>query len=325
MTAMQIERAPLPSPGGGIPASEVEAHEAVDLEAVTASWLLGHRGRRTRVEYGRDVRRWVHWCDRMGVAPLEARRRHVDAWVTAELAEGASPASVRRYLSAVRGWYDHLVHDWEVLARNPAERVIPPKVPEPLQLSKLTAADVRGVIAQAAAEDEQTPGRHCELAVRLLAVQGLRVEEATELRCSDIGEMQGVMIAMIRGKGDKTRVAVLTGRTAELVRRRLAAPWVRTSHLREELLIPHAKRTLQTKVPAWGQAAGASRRVNCHELRHAAITLLLHEGHVDLVDVQAYAGHSNPATTISYDRDAGAIDRNPSRVLEAMLNEEDTP
>ena len=40
-------------------------------------------------------------------------------------------------------------------------------------------------------------------------------------------------------------------------------------------------------------------------------------------DVQDFMGHADPKTTRHYDRDAGAVARNPARIIETLLNKED--
>src|SRR4051794_3785193 len=96
----------------GVP--ELDADPAWRLAAV---FLVGYRGQ-TRRAYFNDIRSWFAWCAERGFSPLEARRHHVDAWIS-ELSEHpqpktgkpASPATIARRLSCLSGLYEYAVVD----------------------------------------------------------------------------------------------------------------------------------------------------------------------------------------------------------------------
>lgn len=311
MTALEIRHSD--GIGGGVRVPTIA--RSPDLEGLAASWLLGIRGRNTRVNYARDLRGWVEWCQAHDLDPLAAERGHVDGWVAEQLDQGAAPASVKRRLVAVRSFYDHLVHDAEVLARNPAARVQPPRVYRPPTIPKLSADQIRAMAELAAHE-----GPTFELAYRLLATCALRVSEACGLRVADIGRApDGTLVGMIRGKGDKQRVAVFTGRTAALVLAACEHEMVRASESGELRLVRATVRTVERRVKAWGAIVAPGVPITPHVMRHAAATILAGVDGVKLEDRQDFLGHADPRTTRHYDRDAGAVDRNPSRHLEALL------
>lgn len=65
--------------------------------------------------------------------------------------------------------------------------------------------------------------------------------------------------------------------------------------------------------------AGIDRHMTPHSLRRSAIQALLDSG-VPLRDVQRYAGHKDPATTMAYDRRAGSHDRDPVYVISREIS-----
>jgi integrase/recombinase XerD len=65
-------------------------------------------------------------------------------------------------------------------------------------------------------------------------------------------------------------------------------------------------------------AAGITKRVSPHSLRHSFVTLALDAG-VTLRDVQDAAGHADPRTTRRYDRARNNLDRHPTYRLAAFL------
>ena len=56
---------------------------------------------------------------------------------------------------------------------------------------------------------------------------------------------------------------------------------------------------------------GCGKHITPHSLRHSAITAALNAG-VSLRDVQEFARHADPRTTIRYDRARHSLDRHAS-------------
>ena len=64
--------------------------------------------------------------------------------------------------------------------------------------------------------------------------------------------------------------------------------------------------------------AGIIKKVGPHTLRHAFITAALDAG-VPLRDVQEAASHSDPRTTMRYDRARGSLDRHATYIVAAYV------
>ena len=64
--------------------------------------------------------------------------------------------------------------------------------------------------------------------------------------------------------------------------------------------------------------AGVTKRISPHSLRHSFITAALDAG-VPLRDVQEAASHSDPSTTIRYDRGHGSLDRHATYIVATFL------
>jgi integrase/recombinase XerD len=60
--------------------------------------------------------------------------------------------------------------------------------------------------------------------------------------------------------------------------------------------------------------AGITRRMTPHTLRHAAITAALNAG-AHLRDVQDFARHADPKTTMRYDRNRHSLDRHATYAI----------
>ena len=136
---------------------------------------------------------------------------------------------------------------------------------------------------------------------------GLRLQEGTNLRVADIDSGRG-MIHVRHGKGAKDRYVPLPKRTLALLREY----W--KTHRNPTLLFPSQGRDYidlrissepmsTSSVPhafrAALKASGNHKRASVHTLRHSWATHLLEAG-VNLRLIQAWLGHSSPATTSVY-------------------------
>ena len=65
-------------------------------------------------------------------------------------------------------------------------------------------------------------------------------------------------------------------------------------------------------------APGIAKTVTPHTLRHAFITAALDAG-VPLRDVQEAASHTDPRTTMRYDRARGSLDRHATDIVAAYI------
>ncbi len=64
--------------------------------------------------------------------------------------------------------------------------------------------------------------------------------------------------------------------------------------------------------------AGIDKRISPHSLRHSFITAALDAG-VPLRDVQEAASHSDPRTTMRYDRGRGSLDRHATYIVSTFV------
>jgi site-specific recombinase XerD len=137
---------------------------------------------------------------------------------------------------------------------------------------------------------------------------GLRVSEVVALQIGDI-DSQRNLIRVRQGKGKKDRYAMLSARLLEVLR-----CWFRSQHPAgqrpkvspEDWLFPGWRKgrhmntaSLQTVCREAARAAGLSKRVTVHTLRHSFSTHLLENG-ADIRIIQVLLGHSRIETTARY-------------------------
>ncbi len=289
---------------------------ARDVAQVTAVWLAARRSVHTRRAYRGDLGAWTRWCADVGVDPLAARRRHVQAWGAKLRASGRAPASVARRLAAVSSWYRVLAGE-DLIAAVPTVGLDRPAVN--VDDSTVLGLDLHAAAALLRTAERDGPRSHALVA--LLLLRALRLAEALALDIPDVTDtLRGHRVATVTGKGERTRLAALppavTRPVDTLIADRTTGP------------------IFATRTGTRWQPSGAYRvvrrlardaglphpeRVHPHALRHTAVTLALDAG-ANLVDVQDMAGHSDPRTTRRYDRARGRLDRDPTYTLAALLD-----
>jgi integrase len=151
----------------------------------------------------------------------------------------------------------------------------------------------------------------------LLALNGLRVSEATGAHVEALGIERGHRTLVVNRKGGKVVTIPLAPRTARAidlaVGERVNGPIFLAPNGRQ--LDRHGAARNVRRVAI---RAGISKPVGPHTLRHAFITAALDAG-VPLRDVQEAASHVDPRTTMRYDRARGSPGRHATYVAAAYL------
>jgi integrase/recombinase XerD len=177
--------------------------------------------------------------------------------------------------------------------------------------SHATGLDRNEVGALLVAAGLGSPAGHA--LISLLALNGLRVSEATGADIESLGTERGHRTLAITRKGGKKAVIPLAPRTARAVdlaiAERCAGP-IFTTTAGERLDRHGAGRVVRR--------AGLAKKIGPHTLRHAFITAALDAG-VPLRDVQEAASHADPRTTMRYDRARVSPDRHATCIVAAYI------
>lgn len=185
------------------------------------------------------------------------------------------------------------------------EKIELPKVRKK-QVTFLGAEEVERLIA--AVKTQDVTGVRDRAIIELLFCSGLRVSELVNLNRDHINLNRGEFT--VRGKGQKDRPVFISPEASEWL-----AEYLKTRNDSYSPLFirytgsPSADargddmrltpRTIQRIVSKYARAAGITKHVSPHSLRHSFATDLLMNG-ADLRSVQSMLGHSNIATTQVY-------------------------
>ena len=202
------------------------------------------------------------------------------------VSQGISWPALNQIVCALRFFYGVTLDHAEI-----PERIVYARTPRKLP-SILSADEVVRFL-------EAVPSLKTRVALTTAYAAGLRASEAVSLQVADIDS--GRMVLQVRhGKGAKDRTVMLSAALLAILRSywRLArpTPWLfpgRSPDKPIDVQVLHAACRSATK------AAGLTKRVSVHTLRHSFATHLLESG-TDIRIIQVLLGHSNLSTTARY-------------------------
>src|SRR5580700_743836 len=262
---------------------------------------------RTRGRYVRHVRAFAAL---IGRSPDTATAEDLRLFQLHQTQIGMQPPSINGAVSALRFFFT-VTLDRPDLARRLTVVPYPRRIPAVLSVEEVT------LLLRAAT----APKYKAAFATAYGA--GLRVSEVVALKVGDI-DSERMLLRVERGKGRKDRHAMLSPPLLELLR-----AWWREGRRRSLLLPggwlfpgrpvePLSARQLCRVVRAAAQAAGITKRVSPHTLRHSFATHLL-EQDVDIRVIQTLLGHAKLDTTALYTRVANTTIRAVTSPLDRLV------
>jgi len=282
--------------------------------------MAAERGaaRNTLDAYRRDLEDAAQRLGAQGVSLEEAQTADVEQLLAELAADGLSPATAARRLSALKRYYRFLLKERR-RADDPAKTLSGPKKPRPLP-KVLSEAQVEALF-DAADRMDGADGFRLRALLELLYAGGLRVSELVTLPLAAFARSERCLV--VTGKGGKERLVPLTDSAIQAVDEYKA---VRTDHLPSRAAVTHAvasrylfpsrsardghltRERFAQLLKALSLEAGLDpQQVSPHVMRHAFATHLLANG-ADLRSVQSLLGHADVSTTEIY-----------THVLEARL------
>ena len=175
-----------------------------------AGFLAGYTGL-TREAYALDLRQFATWCQQHHLRLFEARRADIECFARDLEARGRARATITRRLCTIAGFYRYAVEE-ELLEHSPAAHVRRPRLDYE---SHATGLDRNEVGALLVAAGLGPPAEHA--LISLLALNGLRVSEATGADIEALGIERGHRTLVITRKGGKVVTIPLAPRTARAI------------------------------------------------------------------------------------------------------------
>lgn len=250
--------------------------------------------------YELDFKRLKNYMDEHHIDVVRATFDELQAFVFDTFKDITSAKTQARLLSSIHSFYRFLLYH-HYIEQDPSELLEMPRVekklPEVLSLEEIDA--------MIACIDMSKPEGHRNRAIiEMLYGSGLRVSELTDLRLSNIYRQEGYM--RILGKGSKQRLVPISPVADEQL-----GYWLQDRNaldIKPEsidiVFLNHYGRQLTramifTIVKRLAQAAGITKTISPHTLRHSFATHLLQNG-ADLRIIQQLLGHESIVTTEIY-------------------------
>lgn len=224
-------------------------------------------------------------------------------YVSALLRRGLSARSQARMLVAVRGLFRYLRRE-SLVQVDPCQGVTLPRFARRLP-ELLTRHEVEALLTAPASD---TPlGLRDRAMLEFMYATGARISEVVDLQLVNVHLDQ--KLARLVGKGDKHRLVPVGQLAVAALQAYLqtARPLLVARSRRPDakhVFVNHRGGRL-SRQGAWGRlrqhalAAGITRNISPHKLRHSFATHLL-EGGADLRSVQTLLGHADISTTEVY-------------------------
>lgn len=218
-----------------------------------------------------------------------------------------SKATQNYYLIALRSYLKYLSK--KSIKTLDANQIELAKVDE-RQIVFLTDKELDEILAKPDLKTIQ--GLRDKAIMELLFSTGLRVSELANLKKKDINLDKNEF--SVKGKGGKVRVVFIDAKAKESLKQYLNARrdesdylFISYGHSNDQLKIKNLKfkissitpRSIQRMVHKYAKAAGITKHVTPHTMRHSFATDLLMAG-ADLRAVQSLLGHSSVTTTQIY-------------------------
>jgi integrase/recombinase XerD len=217
--------------------------------------------------------------ERLGLEEVRAFQVHL-------VAGGISWPALNQTVCALRFLYGVTLKQADVPERIPYART-PRKLPVVLSADEVVAFL------------EAVPGLKARAALTTAYAAGLRASEAAGIKVADIDSSR-MVIRVEQGKGGRDRYVMLSPQLLGILRSywKLARPahWLFPGRDGEH---PIGPTVLHAACRSACAAAGLSKRVTVHTLRHSFATHLLESG-TDIRIIQALLGHSSLNTTARY-------------------------
>lgn len=233
-------------------------------------------------------------------------------------------STIALYLSAVKRFFSW--SESEGLYPNITAGIKAPKIDKGHKKDAFSGEQVKEILA--GMSKDSLKGLRDFAMLGLIATTGLRTIEVVRANVEDLRLNAGVPVLYVQGKGktSKADFVKITPKVLAAIQAYLKARGqVKAS---EPLFVSHANRNnggrLTTRTvsgvckKAFAVAGYISSRLTAHSLRHSAITISLMAGQ-SLQEVQAFARHSNIATTTIYAHNVNRLKSQCENLIEGVI------
>ena len=277
-----------------------------DIEALLREYngyLRLQRGLRanTAEAYRRDVEKLTAWLAAEHTPLREVTYPALEQFTAALFELGIAETTRKRIVSGIKSFF-HFLRISDFIAEDPSLLLETPRpglhLPEVLTLSEIDALI-------AAIDPDSAEADRNRAIMETLYGCGLRVSELTNLEIGRINFAEGFITVL--GKGSKERIVPMSPVAADRIQEYLhgSRTEVKIKPGEEGILFLNrrghrlTRQMIFTIVRRLAEAAGVTKTISPHTMRHSFATHLL-EGGANLLSIQQMLGHESVATTEIY-------------------------
>lgn len=250
--------------------------------------------------YEMDLEKLRAYAKEQGLDYVHMDFEALEAFVFEQFKTIQSEATQARVLAGIHSWYKFLLYK-DYIEQDPSELLESPKKSKHLP-TVLSIEEINAMIA--AIDLSSNEGHRNRAIIEMLYGSGLRVSELVNLQLSKIYLDQHYML--IEGKGSKQRLVPISPVAEEWFGYWLQerSTWPLKPEARDIAFVnrygrPMTRAMIFTIIRRLCEAAGITKTVSPHTLRHSFATHLLQNG-ADLRVIQQLLGHEDLATTEIY-------------------------
>lgn len=291
-------------------------------------WLSSgkRRSRSTRQGYADDVRLWAGFCDALGRGPFRLGSlsyEDITTWKLLMEAREARPRSIARRLSSLSSLHEHARrHGWPELENPIDSEDHRPHVDRHDTSSATPVLEVDEL--QTMVDKAETAFE--ALVVLLLYTLAGRVSEMCDATLDKRIVRGGRVHLDLTRKGSKKRILPLSATVSDLLDQhigdRTSGPLLvgadgrRIDRFEVDRILTRLARHATVVREGKTMRVNGGRDVTPHVMRASRITHMI-DAKESLAEIQAFADHADPATTIGYFTRRGASKRNATLVDKA--------
>lgn len=255
----------------------------------------------TAEAYRRDVEKLTAWLAAEHTPLREVTYPALEQFTAALFELGIAETTRKRIVSGIKSFF-HFLRISDFIAEDPSLLLETPRpglhLPEVLTLSEIDALI-------AAIDPDSTEADRNRAIMETLYGCGLRVSELTNLEIGRINFAEGFITVL--GKGSKERIVPMSPVAADRIQEYLhgSRTEVKIKPGEEGILFLNrrghrlTRQMIFTIVRRLAEAAGVTKTISPHTMRHSFATHLL-EGGANLLSIQQMLGHESVATTEIY-------------------------
>lgn len=255
----------------------------------------------TAEAYRRDVEKLTAWLAAEHTPLREVTYPALEQFTAALFELGIAETTRKRIVSGIKSFF-HFLRISDFIAEDPSLLLETPQpglhLPEVLTLSEIDALI-------AAIDPDSAEADRNRAIMETLYGCGLRVSELTNLEIGRINFAEGFITVL--GKGSKERIVPMSPVAADRIQEYLhgSRTEVKIKPGEEGILFLNrrghrlTRQMIFTIVRRLAEAAGVTKTISPHTMRHSFATHLL-EGGANLLSIQQMLGHESVATTEIY-------------------------